>query len=57
MSVALLIVVQLALLIPTFIASPLARAPCSSFGAVIVMRSHYPSAQPMARFMSLAATA
>jgi small neutral amino acid transporter SnatA (MarC family) len=57
MSVALLVVVQLALLIPIPIASPLARAPCSSVSVVIVMRSHCSSAQPLARFMSLAATA
>lgn len=57
MSVALLLVVQLALLIPTFIASPLARAPCSSISVVIVMRSHYLSAQLVPRFMSLAVTA
>jgi hypothetical protein len=57
MSVALLVVVQLALLIPTPIASPLAQAPCSSVSAVIVMRSHCSSARLVAHFMSLAATA
>jgi hypothetical protein len=57
MSVALLVVVQLVLLSPTRIASPLAQAPSSSVSAVIVMRSHCSSAQNVARFMSLAATA
>jgi hypothetical protein len=57
MSVALLFVVQLALLSPTRIASPLAQASSSSVSAVIVMRSHYSSAQNVACFMSLAATA
>jgi hypothetical protein len=57
MSVVLLIVVQLALLIPTLIASPLARAPCSSVSAVTVMRSHCSSAQLVPRSMSLAITA
>jgi hypothetical protein len=57
MSVALLVVVQLALLSPTLIASPLARAPSSSVSAVIVMRSHCSSVQHVASFMSLAATA
>jgi hypothetical protein len=51
------VVVQLALLSPTLIASPLARAPSNSDSAVIVMRSHCSSAQHVARFMSLAATA
>jgi hypothetical protein len=57
MSVVLLVVVQLALWIPTLIASPLARAPCSYVSAVIVMTSHCSSAQLVAHFMSLAATA
>ena len=56
MNVALLLVVQLALLIPISIASPLTRAPCNYVNAVIVMRSHCLSAQLVARFMSLAAT-
>jgi hypothetical protein len=57
MSVTLLVVVQLALLIPTLIASPLGRAPCSSINAVIVMRSHCSSAHLMLHSMSLAVTA
>jgi hypothetical protein len=57
MSVALLVVVQLALLIPTLIASPLARAPCSSVSAVIVMRNHCSSAQLVPHSMSLAVSA
>jgi hypothetical protein len=57
MSVALLVVLQLALLIPTLIASPLARAPSSSVSVVIVMRSHCSSAQLVPRSMSLAVTA
>jgi hypothetical protein len=56
MSVALLVVVQLALLIPTLIASPLARAPCSFVSVVIVMRSHCSSTQLVPRSMSLAVT-
>jgi hypothetical protein len=57
MSVGLLVVVQLALLIPTLIASPLARAPCSSVSAGTVMRSHCSSAQLVPCSMSLAVTA
>ena len=40
MSVALLLVVLLALLSPTLILSPLAQAPCSSVSVVIVIKSH-----------------
>jgi hypothetical protein len=57
MNVALLVVVQLALLILTLIASPLTRALCSSVSAVIVMRNHCSSAQLVPRSMSLAVTA
>jgi hypothetical protein len=56
MNVALLVIVQLALLIPIPIASPLTRAPCNSVSAVIVMKSHCSSARLVAHFMSLAAT-